>query len=115
VDRAVEADFGQWRRDYRLTRALAFEALGRYHDAAQEWDALTSSKRLFWMDILQFPALLPLAHERAGRAFLTAGDTTRALQHLGAFTELWANADAVLQPRVRAAAASINAIMRGRN
>lgn len=114
VERAVEADFGQVRRDYRLTRALALEALGRHREAAQEWEALTSSKGLFWMDFLQYPALLPLAHERAGYAYLVAGDTDRALRHLGAFTEMWAHADPRLQPRVRAATAKIAEIQRER-
>ena len=114
VERAIAADFGLVRHGHRLTRALAYEALGRHREAAEDYERLADSKGLFWLDSLQFLALLPYAHERAGAAWLAAGDTARALQHLGAFTQLWADADATLQPRVRAAAATLEAILRGR-
>jgi tetratricopeptide (TPR) repeat protein len=112
IERAVAADFGMLRHEHRMTRALALDALGRYGEASREWAALASSKGLFWMDSMQYPALLPLAHERAGRAFLAAGDTASALRHLAAFTQMWANADAALQPRVRAATETIRSIQR---
>jgi tetratricopeptide (TPR) repeat protein len=114
VEGAIAADFGLIRHGHRLTRALAYEALGRHREAAEDFERLTDSRGLFWLDIFQFPTLLPYAHERAGGAWLAAGDTARALQHLGAFTELWADADETLQPRVRAAATTIEALLRGR-
>jgi tetratricopeptide (TPR) repeat protein len=114
VQRAIDADFGLVRHSHRVTRALAYEALGRHREAAEDFEGLASSKGLFWMDAFAFPALVPYAHERAGAAWLAAGDTTRALQHLGAFTELWSEADSALQPRVRAARATIESLLRTR-
>jgi hypothetical protein len=46
---------------------------------------------------------LPLAHERAGHAYLELGDTARAAQHLAAFIDYWRDADPELQPRVESA------------
>lgn len=114
VERAIEADYGLVRHSMLLTRATALEALGRYEDAARDFEALSASHHLLWMDVLHYAALLPYAHERTGVAWLAAGDTARALQHLGKFTEMWSGADASLQPRVEAARARIEALLRGR-
>ena len=46
---------------------------------------------------------LPAARERLGQLYEAKGDTIRAVEHYHKFIELWKDADAVLQPRVKAA------------
>lgn len=50
---------------------------------------------------------LVAAHERLGNLYEQHGDAEAAIRHYVAVTELWANADAELQPRVEAARVAI--------
>ncbi len=95
--------FGLLHWDTRLMLADTYAALGRWPEAAAQYDSLTGSLRLNWLDQALAPSLRPLAHERAASAYLALGDTAVALQHLNAFVEMWQNADAELQPRVESA------------
>ncbi len=58
--------------------------------------------------------LRPLAHERAGSAYLAIGDTAAALRHLSTFVELWSQADPELRLRVEGAQRAIEALSRDR-
>ncbi len=114
LDEARRADFGLFRKRYALTRAEALEAAGQLEEAAAAYDSLSSSFRMNWIDLAVYFPLKPLAHERAARAFLAVGDTTKALEHLAAFVELWSDADPALLPRVRSAQELIDEIFRRR-
>lgn len=114
LDEARRADFGLLHKRYALTRAEALEAASRREEAAAAYDSLASTYRMNWIDLADHFSLMPLAHERAGRLFLAVGDTAKALEHLAAFTELWADADADLIPRVRSAQELIDEIFRRR-
>lgn len=46
---------------------------------------------------------VPIAHERLGQLYEAKGQHDKAAEHYRKFIELWKNADAELQPRVRAA------------
>jgi tetratricopeptide (TPR) repeat protein len=54
------------------------------------------------------------AHERLGQMYDARGDLENAALHYAQFVELWADADAPLQPRVEAARARLNEIVRKR-
>jgi eukaryotic-like serine/threonine-protein kinase len=80
--------------------AMAFEsmeqpdsALGRY----QRYLDLPAARRI-WLDA----TLLPFVHERLALLFRERGDDASAARHAARFVELWQDADAELQPRVRA-------------
>ena len=53
-------------------------------------------------------------HERLGQLYDEQGDLENAALHYARFVELWAGADPELQPRVRAAQARLEAIVRER-
>ncbi len=53
-------------------------------------------------------------HERLGQLYDEKGDLENAALHYARFVELWEDADADLQPRVRAARARLEAILRER-
>jgi len=53
-------------------------------------------------------------HERLGQLYDERGDIENAALHYARFVELWADADPELQPRVRAAQARLEAIVRER-
>lgn len=57
-------------------------------------------------------AELAPAHEELGRLYDEKGDLQNAAKHYAAFVELWATADEELQPRVRAAQARLEEILR---
>lgn len=102
--------YGLLRQDTRLMLGDAYAALGRWPEAAAQYDSLTSSHRLNWTDLGLYAPLRPLGHERAASAYLAAGDTTAALRHLARFVELWEDADPELQPRVEAARSTIESL-----
>jgi tetratricopeptide (TPR) repeat protein len=114
VERAREADFGMLHHLTRYALADALERLGRLPEAAAHYDTLTSMVGLNFTDAGVYGPLLGPSHERAARTFMAAGDTTAALRHLAAFVELWADADPDLQPRVDAAQAQLEEILRVR-
>jgi len=57
---------------------------------------------------------LAATHERLGQMYDGRGDLENAALHYAAFVELWADADPVLQPRVRAARARLEEIVKER-
>jgi len=91
------------RRALGLLLGDAYAAAGRTQLAAALYDSLTSSYRLNFTDVGMYGPVRPIAHERAASAYLTLGDTAKAVAHLSAFTELWEDADPALQPRVESA------------
>ncbi len=87
----------------KLLLADTFAALGRWADAAVHYDSVVGTYRLNYTDVGEYGPILPLAHERAGAAYLALGDTATAVEHLNAFVNLWRDADPELQPIVRRA------------
>jgi tetratricopeptide (TPR) repeat protein len=94
---------GVLRRELGLLLGDAYAAAGRTQVAAEFYESLTSSYRLHFTDQGMYGPTRPIAHERAASAYLALGDTTKAVAHLSAFTELWRNADPELQSRVESA------------
>jgi tetratricopeptide (TPR) repeat protein len=107
VMRARAADWGILYRGSRLALGDAYAALGRFPEAAAQYDSLTSSYGLDFRDQWSYAVLRPLAHERLGMVYVALGDTVTAVRHLVAFAELWDQADPELQPRVWAARQAI--------
>ena len=64
----------------------------------------------FWWDL---PARGP-TFERLGQLYDETGDLDSAALYYARFVELWADADPELQPRVRAAQARLDEIVRQR-
>jgi tetratricopeptide (TPR) repeat protein len=56
------------------------------------------------------PFLLGLSHERAARIYDELGNIEKARRHYASLVRLWENADPVLQPRVAAARARLEAL-----
>jgi tetratricopeptide (TPR) repeat protein len=104
--------FGLLREDARLMLGDTYAALGRWPEAAANYDTLTRSFRVNFMDQGLYASLRPLAHERAASAYLTLKDTTAALKHLNEFVEFWQNADPELQPRVESARRLMSELVR---
>ena len=111
LQQARAAQFGMLHRTSRLLLGDTYVALGRFPEAAAQYDTLTSTYRLNFDDLAAYAALLPLAHERLGSVYLTLGDTASAARHLAAFAELWNDADAELQPRVESAQRTLSHIV----
>jgi tetratricopeptide (TPR) repeat protein/TolB-like protein len=105
---------GMLRRDTGLLLGDAYAAAGRMESAASLYDSLTSSYRLNWTNQGMYGPTRPVAHERAASAYLTLGDTTKAVAHLAAFTELWRDADPELRPRVESALRLLSQLTRDR-
>jgi hypothetical protein len=66
--------------------------------AVHERYVSTPDSRRIWSDNF----FLPRAHERLAELYQTKGDLAKAASHAARFVELWQDADAELQPRVRA-------------
>ena len=64
----------------------------------------------FWEDVV----MLARTHERLGQLYDERDDLENAALHYARFVELWADADSELQPRVRAAQARLEEIVRER-
>ncbi|MGD2217719.1 MAG: tetratricopeptide repeat protein [Gemmatimonadales bacterium] len=94
---------GLLRREAGLLLADAYAAAAQAERAAALYDSLTSSYRLNFTNIGMYGPARPTAHERAARAYLAVGDTTRAVAHLTEFARLWEDADPELSPRVESA------------
>jgi tetratricopeptide (TPR) repeat protein len=99
LQRARAAEYGLLHDYSRLLLADAYAELGQFSEAAAHYDTVSSTYRLNFDDMWMYGVLRPVAHERAGAAYLAAGDTATALRHLGIFVELWREADPRLQPR----------------
>jgi tetratricopeptide (TPR) repeat protein/tRNA A-37 threonylcarbamoyl transferase component Bud32 len=87
-------------------------ALGIVYDSAGMRDSVvavyerylsTTDMRRTWFD----PWFAAGMHERLAELYERSGDRTRAAAHLNKFVEQWEDADPSLQPRVRAARATL--------
>jgi len=74
-------------------RGQAYHALGRYQEAAGEYERIVSYRRLLTFSTSMFPELYPLAHVRLARARAMSGDAAGARQSYEKFFDLWKNAD----------------------
>ena len=97
----------------------------RYHATAELFDeaARADSAVAYYELYLETPfnfrvyivsQQLGPTHERLGQLYDERGDPENAALHYAAFVELWADADPVLQPRVKAAQARLEEIVRER-
>jgi tetratricopeptide (TPR) repeat protein len=100
LNRARTADYGLQYHSGRLLLADTYAALGRWSEAAVQYDTVTGTFGLNFNEIGVYGPLRPLAHERAATAYLALGDTATAIEHLATFAELWEQADPELQPIV---------------
>ena len=92
--------------------AAAFDSLGMRDSAIAYYEGYVGAdwdNRLSWDDDTLAPTL-----ERLGQLHDEAGDLDEAALYYARFVELWAEADEELQPRVRAAQARLDAILRER-
>ena len=116
-DEAIEA----FRRsDAGYCRLCALPGLARAYDAAGQADSalavyeryveLPGPFRLWTGDAIYRGMVL----ERLGQLYEERGDLDRAAEYYAMFVELWAEADAELQPRVRVARSRLEEILRKR-
>ena len=92
--------------------AHLFEAAGQADSAIARYEQYLATPSNFqvWLDaIVRAPA-----HESLGRLYDETGDLEKAALHYAQFVDLWEDADAVLQPRVEAARARLQEIVRER-
>ena len=97
---ARDADFGRMSVLVRLVLADALAAEGQWDVAAAHYDSLTTTRGLNFIEVGLYGPVRPVAHRRAAQAYLAAGDTANAIEHLAAFIELWRDADPALQASV---------------
>jgi DNA-binding SARP family transcriptional activator len=111
---AVRSNFGNPAAVDHLLQARAFDALGRPDSALVHYHQALRIER-----DPGFPTsagiLLPLApvHRRIGEMAEEAGDTSTAARQYRAFLDLWAEADAELQPEVDRVRRRVARIARG--
>ncbi|MDX1393442.1 MAG: hypothetical protein R3195_03585 [Gemmatimonadota bacterium] len=89
--------------------ARAYDAAGQADSAIAVYERYIETpffNRLFFDATIRGKVL-----ERLGQLFDERGDLQNAAKYYAMFTELWADADADLQPRVRAAQARLEAIL----
>ena len=96
---------------------VAALGLARLHEARGDTGAAIAEYERFLDDRLWRRWLYDLAHrgpvlERLGQLYDAQGDLENAAKYLAMFVELWADADEELQPRVRAAQARLEEILR---
>ena len=92
--------------------AIAFDSLGMRDSAIAYYEGYVEADwngRLGWDDDTLAPTL-----ERLGQLNDEAGDLEQAALYYARFVELWADADDELQPRVQAAQARLDEILRQR-
>ena len=92
-----------------------FEGIARAHDAAGRYDeAIEWYRRDLEVARWGRPPNRPMIFERLGQLYDETGDLENAAVYFARFVELWAEADLELQPRVRAAQARLEEIVRER-
>jgi eukaryotic-like serine/threonine-protein kinase len=92
--------------------ARAFEQLGQPDSAAAQYRSFIETPAAARLD--SDAIYLAAAHFRLAELLEERGDATGAVRHYAAFINLWRNADASLQPRVRVAERRL-AVLRGRD
>jgi tetratricopeptide (TPR) repeat protein len=91
----------------------AFEGLGMADSVIARYEAWMGRRQLRGRISDDSPDL-PLALERLGQLYDAKGDTENAALYYAQFVEMWEDADADLQPRVAAARARLEEILRER-
>ncbi len=100
---AADADSGalepatNGQTDARMARA--FDKAGQPDSALARFERVARVRNL--QGYLRAPLNLPIAYRRLGELYEARGNTPKALENYRAFTKLWANADAELQPQRR--------------
>lgn len=84
---------------YVWTMATMSQELGRFDDAARLYESSASREQRG----PAFSLLRVMARERLGQVYEALGDSAKAAENYAAFADAWSDADASLQPRVRAA------------
>ncbi len=89
---------------FAVEERFAMAQLGRAHDQAGRSDSAIVYYERFVATPDPFPIedarALAQIHRRLGELYETDGKPKQAMEHYGRFVELWAKADAVLQPQV---------------
>ncbi|MEJ2548858.1 MAG: hypothetical protein P8125_13775, partial [Gemmatimonadota bacterium] len=116
--REAEAAISRARLDFDLDLwALMpvpyFEALGQTDSVIARYERWLGRRQLDGR-LARDAESLPAAHERLGQLFDAKGELEKAALHYARFVELWEDADPDLQPRVAAARARLEAILRER-
>jgi len=96
----------------KLGMAMAFEAAGQPDSSLAWFESYLDDRqpnRMFWDQ-----AGLGYSLQRAARLADSLGDTDKAALYYAQFVELWADADAELQPQVDAARSRLEEILRER-
>ena len=96
----------------KLGMAMAFEAAGQPDSALAWYESYLEDRqpnRMYWDQ-----AGLGYSLQKAARLADSLGDTEKAALYYAQFVELWADADAELQPQVEAAQSRLEAILRER-
>jgi tetratricopeptide (TPR) repeat protein len=103
---------GQDPATWALWAVPAFEALGKTDSVVVRYEKWLGRRDLggYWADARN----LPRAYERLGQLYDEKGDLEQAAGYYALFVELWADADPELQPRVQAARARMEVIVRDR-
>ena len=103
---------GQDPANWAIGAVPAFEALGQTDSVVVRYETWLGRRDLggFWGDARD----LPRAYERLAQLYDEKGDLEQAAGYYGLFVELWADADPELQPRVEAARARMEEIVRER-
>lgn len=83
-----------------LGLAAACDSL-QMRDSAIVWYERTLATPNYVIGPNWHPAMRnPGVHERLGQLYEAQGNSAKAIEHFAAFTDLWKDADADLQPRV---------------
>jgi tetratricopeptide (TPR) repeat protein len=113
-DEAIE----HWLRLRELEPACSlcgFEGIARAHDAAGRPDeAIMWYRRYLEVPFSGRPPSRGKTYERLGQLYDQTGDLENAAVYYARFVELWAEADPELQPRVEAASARLEEIVKER-
>jgi len=112
LDAFRRADHGNCGLCGRLEQAKAFEALGRPDSAIASYESYLETndmQRAAWDNENLGPTL-----ERLGKLYEEKGEPDTAALYYARLVELWSEADAELQPRVAAARARLEAILKER-
>ena len=118
--RFEDAVYGARRADRAFCTICAQVPLAAAYDSAGRRDSATAAYRRYvetpWLHrgVALDQWVLATHLERLGQLYEEAGDLESAALFYAKFTELWADADEELQPRVRAARARLEEILRTR-
>ncbi len=96
--RIAEQRFATPPRPASVLRAMAFQELGQADSAIVSFERFLNIRDPFPDLDGSFKAD---AYQRLGELYEAKGNRTKAIDYYGRFTELWKDADAKLQPRVR--------------